>query len=160
MGRWMDLVDQMAGEQDEGYAPPAVKADVQAFAAPGGLLGLWLESIYALDPAAPRGGYSVARWGRMVADCDRFLREYGESAIALGWSTIDIFGVDPARDELGGLIWRLHGGPVIFLGDACATYRLPLSDRTSRFARGYLARLATRFVPIWALERQSEGEDL
>jgi hypothetical protein len=66
-------------------------------------------------------------WQQAVDDGRRFLVQWGEQAEALGWTAQDLFGLhDPperpgptyrrlSRYDVTGLIWLLHGRPVIVL---------------------------------------------
>ena len=69
----------------------------------------------------------VERWQRCVEDAKTFLRQWGEQAESLGWSSADLFGLHtpPAnphpsysrlsRYDATGLVWLLQGRPVIAL---------------------------------------------
>jgi len=118
---------------------------------PADLQEEWERGIASLEPDKPLGCYDADRWRRIVRDCDNLIADFGKSAAALGWSTIDLFGFPADALNLGGLVWRLDGGRLIAMDENCATYRWPYSDRTSRFARGYLEQMAARFVPVWEL---------
>jgi hypothetical protein len=68
---------------------------------------------------------SVADWQRAVDDGRLFIVRWGERAEALGWTAQDLFGLhDPpeqrgpnyrrlSRHDVTGLIWPLHGRPVV-----------------------------------------------
>ena len=70
---------------------------------------------------------SVADWQRAVDDGRLFIVQWGERAEALGWTAQDLFGLhDPSeqrgsnyrrlsRYDVTGLIWLLHGRPVVAL---------------------------------------------
>jgi hypothetical protein len=75
------------------------------------------------------------RWHQAIRDTDSFLGRWGAQAYALGWTACELFGLHavPARpapnysrlsryDETG-LVWLLHGRPVVALTDATATIR-------------------------------------
>lgn len=69
----------------------------------------------------------VADWQHAVDDGRKFLIQWGEQAEALGWTAEDLFGLhDPpeqpgptyrrlSRYDVIGLIWLLHGRPVVAL---------------------------------------------
>jgi hypothetical protein len=73
------------------------------------------------------------RWQQAVADGRRFLIQWGDKATGLGWTARELFGLHavPASPALNysrlsrydetGLIWLLHGRPVVALTDATAT---------------------------------------
>jgi hypothetical protein len=76
-------------------------------------------------------------WQAAVEDGRRFLARWGERAEALGWTARDLFGLflvpeypHPtfsrlSRYEHTGLIWLLHGCPVIALTEATAAIQNP-----------------------------------
>lgn len=168
MGRWLDLANSLGTEKgggdnrDDRDDRPRTRANVPIVSnvpppAARDLLGEWDEGIASLDPGTPRGGYPLDRWRRIVRDCDNVIADFGKSAVALGWSSIDLFGFPPggvSGINLGGLVWRMDGGRLIAMDENCATYRWCFSDRTSRFARGYLENcLSVTFVPVWELPK-------
>jgi hypothetical protein len=69
----------------------------------------------------------VADWQHAVDDGRRFLVQWGEQAEELGWTADDLFGLhDPperpasnyrrlSRYDATGLVWLLHGRPVVAL---------------------------------------------
>jgi hypothetical protein len=72
-----------------------------------------------------------ARWRQCIADASRFASSWGDKAAALGWTGEDLFGLHepPAkpgptyrlsRYDTTGLLWLLHGRPVIALTDTTA----------------------------------------
>jgi hypothetical protein len=66
-------------------------------------------------------------WKQAIDDGRRFLSEWGEKAAALGWTADDLFGLHAppekpppnyrrlSRVDATGLIWLLHGRPVVSL---------------------------------------------
>jgi hypothetical protein len=73
---------------------------------------------------------SFTDWQQAVADGRKFLIQWGEQAEALGWTAQDLFGLhDPyespeplaanyrrlSRYDATGLIWFLHGRPIVAL---------------------------------------------
>jgi hypothetical protein len=75
---------------------------------------------------------SAADWQQAVADGRQFIVQWGEQAETLGWAADDLFGLhDPpenpgptyrrlSRYDATGLVWLLHGRPVVALTAACA----------------------------------------
>jgi hypothetical protein len=69
----------------------------------------------------------AADWLRAIKDGRRFVTQWGDQAEVLGWTTADLFGLHTppekpapsyrrlARYDQAGLIWLLHGRPVIAL---------------------------------------------
>ncbi len=63
----------------------------------------------------PRPAFlSEPRYREALADARRFLTAWGAQAAAHGWTTDDLFGLDPiaplARYDAMGLIWLLRAG--------------------------------------------------
>ena len=77
------------------------------------------------------------RWQRAVKDGRRFLIQWGDQAVALGWTAKDLFGLHKppgkphpsytrlSRYDEAGLIWLLCGRQVIALAEATAAIRGP-----------------------------------
>ena len=75
------------------------------------------------------------RWQQAVEDGRRFLPQWGEQAVALGWTPRDLFGLHrlpdkPAasyqrlsRYDESGLVWLLHGRQVVALTEATASIK-------------------------------------
>jgi hypothetical protein len=94
---------------------------------------------YTSAPAAlrvERPAYIDATdWQRAIEDGDHFVTRWGEQAEALGWASVDLFGLHtppekPApnyrrlsRYDQTGLIWLLRGRPVTVLTSAEAIIR-------------------------------------
>jgi hypothetical protein len=93
---------------------------------------------------------SAEDWQRAVDDGRRFIVRWGEQAEKLGWTAEDLFGLhDPpekpgqnyrrlSRYDAIGLVWLLHGRPVVTLtadravigaADGPAFYRRPQPSR-------------------------------
>jgi len=95
------------------------------------------------------------RWQQAIHDATSFLATWGAQAHALGWTARELFGLHPlpthpaatyrrlSRYDETGLIWLLHGRPVVALTEteaailghsgATVTYR-----RCNELARGRL----------------------
>jgi hypothetical protein len=98
----------------------------------------------------------AAAWQRAIKDGRRFLSRWGGQAEVLGWTPADLFGLHTplerppssyrrlARYDQAGLIWLLHGRPVIGLTETVATILAPSGaklsfQRTTKPARGPLS---------------------
>ena len=59
------------------------------------------------------------RWQQAVADAERFLSEWGDTAEGLGWKASDFFGLHPtvplSRVDAIGLCWLLKNQRVVLL---------------------------------------------
>jgi hypothetical protein len=76
-------------------------------------------------------------WHQAIRDADNFLGKWGARAHALGWTACELFGLHalpahPApnysrlcRYDETGLVWLLHGRPVVGLTEATATIQAP-----------------------------------
>ena len=76
-----------------------------------------------------------ARWQQCLVDAQAFLDRWGEQALTLGWTTVDLFGLhEPptqphpsynrlARYDATGLLWLLQGCAVVALTEATAVVR-------------------------------------
>ena len=76
-------------------------------------------------------------WQQAVADAEAFLAKWGEQGKALGWTARDLFGLQPAperpaasfrrlaRYDHTGLVWLLHGRPVVALTAETAAIQTP-----------------------------------
>ncbi len=85
----------------------------------------------------------AADWLQASEDGRRFIAHWGEQAEALGWGPADLFGLHtppekPApsyrrssRYDETGLIWLLHGRPVIALTETVATILAPSGVKLS-----------------------------
>jgi hypothetical protein len=86
------------------------------------------------------------RWKRAIEDAESFLAIWGTQAEAFGWTERELFGLSPvpeqpkanysrlSRLDGAGLIWLLHGRPVIALTETAATI-LALSGANLTYRR-------------------------
>lgn len=76
---------------------------------------------------------------KAIADAEAFLATWGAQVEALGWTADDLFGLDPvaamARYDVMGLIWMLHGQPVVALTEAIAAIRMPTGNTLTFYLR-------------------------
>ena len=72
---------------------------------------------FARPQAQPPAEVPRERWDQFINDAGLFFDQWGKQAEALGWRAEDLFGLHPdapmARYDRMGLIWMLHGEPVI-----------------------------------------------
>jgi len=112
----------------------------------------WIDGVARLRTMDIPDCFSAERWRYMVDDADAFLKQWGVTAVNLGWSTHDLFGVHPAaptaRFDAMGLIPLLHGNPVIALTETTATLR-GSSGSIQRFSRIH----KVRGIYLWEIER-------
>jgi hypothetical protein len=78
------------------------------------------------------------RWEMLLHDAERFLDRWSPTAHAMGWTTLDLFGVHRTRPavrfDVMGLLLLLQGGEVIALTAEVASIRR-LSGAVLRFPR-------------------------
>jgi hypothetical protein len=89
----------------------------------------------------------VERWQEAVEDGRRFLATWERQAGALGWNSVDLFGLAPvpeqphpsyrrlSRYDQTGLLWVLQGRDVIALTEAAATIRNPATGSLTTYRR-------------------------
>jgi hypothetical protein len=106
--------------------------DMQAERDPGS----YASALAALRAECP-AYVDAADWQQAIEDGARFVTQWGKQAEALGWAPADLFGlhIPPekpapnyrrlARYDQRGLIWLLHGRPVIALTEMKATILAP-----------------------------------
>jgi hypothetical protein len=99
-------------------------------------LGFYSQALAALRADCP-AYVDAADWHQAIEDVHRFVTQWGKKAEALGWPPGDLFGLHtlpekPApnyrrlsRYDQTGLIWLLHGRPVIALTENEATILAP-----------------------------------
>jgi hypothetical protein len=75
----------------------------------------------------PETGVSLASWQQLLIDLQVFLNRWGAQAAALGWSTLNLFGVHRsrplARYDAMGLVLLLDGAQVVAMTEDSAKIR-------------------------------------
>lgn len=161
MGKWQELASRMGTETPPcaDSADSAVRAAEAAMSAPKRTVGtgrrlppLIVEGLERLRsmPAPRLRKQSV--WGEVVADAWRLANEgWATSALALGWDTLDLWGVSPAAGGLAGMeglaVWLAGRRPVLIDADSCIVADAPGSSARSIFYR----RPADGRVLLWDL---------
>lgn len=111
----------------------------------------WQTGITRLQATLPPDGVPAARWCRFLDDTRR-IHEQGwlARAAALGWSAVDVFGLDPAqpceRVDQAGLAWLIDGGQLAALAADRAAIRLPTGS-----IQTYYRNAHQQGVPAWQL---------
>lgn len=59
----------------------------------------WAEGFATLQTALPPRSMTESRWRQIIDDAGRFLDRWAANAAALGWTTLDVFGVHPGAPE-------------------------------------------------------------
>src|SRR4051794_8126224 len=100
------------GQDLFGLSPaPALAADHTARVAE------WKQGLARLAPSrAPCPGFRAGQWPRVHAAALDFLANTAETAAALGWSTVELFGVHPvvgvSRVDCCGALMVSNGNPI------------------------------------------------
>jgi hypothetical protein len=130
--------EAIAGAELTGDTQGGAKDDTDLHDGDGVLLrlGTYSQALAALR-AECSAYVDAADWQQAIEDGHRFVTKWGKQAEALGWAPADLFGLHtppekPApkyrrlsRYDQTGLIWLLHGRPVIALTQTAATILAP-----------------------------------
>jgi hypothetical protein len=110
----------------------------------------WTEGILLMLSLSRPACIKPDRWRLIIADSHRFVDRWGTSAVALGWSTLDIFGANPThpveRLDYAGVVLLLHGDEVVALTDDSARIRTGSGALLT-----YYRRPRQGAVPLWEL---------
>jgi hypothetical protein len=94
--------------------------------------------------------FNPGDWREIVDASGAFLREWGEQAEALGWTTLDLFGCHPTapagRHDGGGLALYIGQGRVTALDASSATI-----DRKSGARLTFWRSPTDGAIPVWDL---------
>jgi len=115
----------------------------------------WAEGLARLCAMPKPSNVSARRWRLAVDAAGRFCDQWAAKAAALGWSTLDIFGVDRLKpvDALytAGLIWILQGKVIVAISDDAV-----IVETVSGIRQSYRPRQDTddssRRVLLWELD--------
>jgi hypothetical protein len=84
----------------------------------------WAEGFAALCVMPAPTGFSAQRWQRIVDAAGMFLDRWADTAIACGWTDLDVFGCNPdrpdARFDCMGLVLLLDRCEVVGIDEAGA----------------------------------------
>lgn len=146
---------------DDAPSPPPTLATLATLAASDDWPSLpadWRDGLTRLrDADKPLLG-SAEPSSRLVADALELADTWAPQAAALGWSAVDLFGVEPngaRRVDRDGLAASLEGRKVVAVTSDAAT----LSTRSGGFLRHY-RRDKPGSVPLWNVGRfATHGRD-
>ena len=130
MGRYLDLIAASADcEKSEKILEPGINSHIsQLRLAPDGHFRAALRALEARCPEHVEPN----DWRRAVRDGERFLAQWAEQAVALGWTARDLFSLHSVPDnpspsyrrlsryDQTGLIWLLCERPVVALTETQA----------------------------------------
>lgn len=109
----------------------------------------WKIGVDLMANARAPDGMQVRAWRELVMDARILLQNWGPDLVALGWTTLEVFGVNPnwrhRRLDVPGLAYLLRGRPVEALDRDTALIRANRVD-TMTFQRRLIAAGG---VPVW-----------
>lgn len=113
----------------------------------------WAEG-YARLCTIPRDpDFTEERWLRLIDDSGRFLDRWAVQVAAMGWRTLEVFGVHPdkpdARTDLKGLVPFIDGREVVAVSADSVTVQTPSGAHQQIFRRSDLQSPGR--VRIWEL---------
>ncbi len=127
---------------------PAVLASTPA---PMPIPAEWSNGVWTLMGMTTPANINPAYWGQVVADASSFLTTWGAVARAMGWTTLQLFGVDArkpdARTDTMGLCWLLQGRTVV----AVTADKIAVRNRQGVVKNFYRQPEAPGAVPLWDL---------
>jgi hypothetical protein len=115
----------------------------------------WAEGFAALVTTPAPDGFSSARWQRIIDATGKFLDRWAETAIACGWSDLDVFGCDPDRPDA-----RFDAMGLVLLLDRCEVVGIDEAGADLLTATGARQRYRRRTLPagtvsLWQLAMAS-----
>ena len=110
----------------------------------------WADGFARLDCSKPPPGYPLPRWHQIINDGGLFLDRWAHQAAGLGWTALDVFGVNPAaplvRYDGMGLVPLIQGCRVISIAADSAQIKTS-SGNTQTYSR----RPRPDAVALWQL---------
>ena len=141
--------------------PPPALATLAILAAPADWPSLpddWRDGLARLrDADKPLLG-GAESWARLVADALGLADTWAPQALALGWSAVDLFGVEPngaRRLDRDGLAASLEGRKVVAVTSDAATIATPSGGLLRHYRRDKPGS-----VPIWSAGAFCAGEEV
>ena len=129
-------------------APPRPISDAQARAT----LRHWHGHLRVLDPYAPPRAVDGARWQDLRDDSWWIYENFASQAVRDGWSALDLFGLLPWDNKLGGLVARLRGARNLKMAGPKATWsHWGIADWTCASAGDGL--VSSGITLLWELRR-------
>jgi hypothetical protein len=96
---------------------------------PPGIPAEWISGVASLATMAPPRSYPAHAWQQLIVDAERFLDDWAQQAVALGWPAWELFGCHRrtpwGRIQGMGLVLLLHGDPLAALTATEAVIRRP-----------------------------------
>ena len=98
----------------------------------------WRVGLAQLRQSSAPRGRTTAEWARLVADAFAVAEKWAATARALGWTAVELFGVNPdggRRLDRDGLAAALEGRKIVAITAAAATIGTPSSGTLQYFRR-------------------------
>jgi hypothetical protein len=118
----------------------------------------WAAGLERLRSHPPPPGFTEADWHQFKLDALALLAQHGPSLAALGWTTLDLFGLHAphpgGRVSHSGLVRFLHGGTITEIIAAHARIRCRGTGSLLTF---YRVEPQSGAVPAWAFHPEPEG---
>src|SRR5262249_23606218 len=141
--------------------------EVGLFIVRPGVPAEWIAGCARLANSDPPSGWPPHRWSMLKRDAVAFLEVWGGEAAHLGWSALDLFGIDRtapyARVDSMGLVPLLNGREVVDLThDTAAIHRSSggvLTYRRDTASKMQAEGARTQMVCIWLLQPTSPVEE-
>lgn len=114
----------------------------------------WAEGLARLCVMPCPEGINGTRWRQVVNNAGRFTDHWATKASALGWTALDIFGVDRHKPEVAvhtaGLIWLLRDKRIVAIAADAVIVETPNGAHQS-FRPSVDDSDASRRVLLWEL---------
>jgi hypothetical protein len=114
----------------------------------------WAEGFARLATIPAPSGVSLWRWQQVIDDAGRFIDRWAVKAAALGWRTLDVFGVHDRkpseRHDAAGLVWTIRGCEIVAIAEMSARLRASTGAQLTFHRRDPANPEA---VAVWELRR-------
>lgn len=149
-GNWQQDVGETRSKEaaSEDFDERAALAEFGA-----GIPREWAEGFALLQTVLPPAVVEARRWQQVIDDAGHFIDRWASQAAALGWRTLDVFGVHRAKPaerlDAAGLVWCLSGAKVFAISERTAALQLR-SGVLQSFRRA--REIQPEAAAIWTLE--------
>ena len=111
----------------------------------------WIDGLAKLRAMPCPASVRPDRWRQVTGDAARFVADWGVSAAALGWETLDLFGCHPLapdqRFDCMGVVWLMTGVSIV----AVDTDAIAMRTKSGARQMFYRSRTPSRGIPMWCL---------
>lgn len=126
-----------------------VEGEFLAAVAPVASVADWAAQVARLREGRPPEGIDGLAWRRLISDARALIGNWGADLIRAGWTTVEVFGVNPdpraRRLDRVGLCRLLKGRPVEAIDGETALIRVSATDMHTFHRR----LVAPGGVPFW-----------